>query len=147
MASLSSVALVGHLTRDPELRYLPDGTAVSTFSLAVNRRFTKASGEKVEEVSFFDVTVWRRLAEVVAELLKKGRGVAVLGRLVQDRWEDPKSGDKRSRVYVEATDVQFLGGCSHDEEPAGVSEESPGAVETTLPAKPLPKPAPQKARR
>jgi single-strand DNA-binding protein len=115
MSDLNSVTLVGRLTRDPELRYTPQGVAVCDFTVATNRRYTKKDGEKVEEVAFVDVTAWNRRAEVAAEYLKKGRQVALSGSLVQDRWEDQATGQKRSKLRVVAEHFQFLGGGSKDE--------------------------------
>lgn len=109
MASLNKVLLIGNLVRDPELRYTPGGAAVCEFSIAVNRKFTGKQGEK-EEVSFLDIVTWARQAEICAEYLKKGRPVFVEGRLTQDRWEDQKTGQKRSRIRITAERVQFLGG-------------------------------------
>ena len=105
MNNLNSVLLEGNLTRDPELRYTGKGTAVCRFSIACNRSF-KQEDQRQEEVSFFDVTTWSRLAEICAEYLVKGRGVRVVGRLKQDRWEDD-SGQRRSRVDVIAEHVEF----------------------------------------
>jgi len=139
MPSFNSVVLMGHLARDPELRYTPQGVAVSEFTVAVNRKFTKKDGEKAEEVAFVDVTVWTRLAEICAEFLKKGRAVLVSGRLVQDRWEDESTSQKRSKLRVVAETVQFLGGGSKDDAvPSGEAqvEEAPAA----------PAPAPAKAK-
>ena len=105
MNSLNSVLLEGNLTRDPELKYTPKGTAVCSFSIASNRYF-KQEEEYQQEVSYFDVTSWSHLAEVCSEYLKKGRGVRVVGRLKQDRWNDPE-GNGRSKVYVVAEHVEF----------------------------------------
>lgn len=111
MASLNRVLLIGNLTRDPELKYLPSGSAVCEFSIAVNRNWTdKKTGDKKEEVSFIDIVSWGRTAEICAEYLKKGRSTFVEGRLQQDRWEDQKTGQKRSKIRVNAESVQFLGG-------------------------------------
>jgi single-strand DNA-binding protein len=151
MPSFCSVVLLGHLARDPELRYTPQGAAVCELTLAVNRKFTRKGGEEVEEVSFIDVTVWNRTAEVSAEYLKKGRAALVSGRLVQDRWEDGETGQKRSKLKVVADSVQFLGGGSRDDaspeettpatpapDPVPASPEEPAA----LPPAPAPTPAP-----
>ncbi len=105
MNNLNSVLLEGNLTRDPELRYTAKGTAVCRFSIACNRSY-KQEDQRQEEVSYFDVTTWSRLAEICAEYLVKGRGVRVVGRLKQDRWEDD-SGNRRSRVEVIAEHVEF----------------------------------------
>lgn len=110
MVSLNRVFLIGNLTRDPELRYTPQGAGVCEFAIAINRTWNdKKTGEKREEVSFIDISTWGRTAELCAEYLKKGRSVFIEGRLQQDRWEDTKTGQKRSRVRVTAERVQFLG--------------------------------------
>jgi single-strand DNA-binding protein len=105
MNNLNSVLLEGNLTRDPELRYTAKGTAVCRFAIACNRSY-KQDEQRQEEVSYFDVTTWSRLAEICAEYLVKGRGVRVVGRLKQDRWEDD-SGNRRSRIEVIAEHVEF----------------------------------------
>ena len=109
MATVNKVLLIGNLTRDPELRYTPQGSAVCEFALALNHSYTnKQSGQKVEEVSFVDIVAWARTAEICAEYLKKGRQVFVEGRLKQDRWESP-DGKKMNKIRVIAENVQFLG--------------------------------------
>ena len=105
MNNLNSVLLEGNLTRDPELRYTPKGTAVCSFAIATNRYY-KQEDELQQEVSYFEITTWMRLAEVCGEYLRKGRGVRVVGRLKQDRWSDPE-GQNRSKVYVVAEHVEF----------------------------------------
>ena len=107
MASLNRVLLIGNLTRDPELRYVPSGTAVATFTVAVNRVYTSQAGEKKEEVSFIRVVVWGRRAEVCGEYLSKGSPVFVEGRLQSRSWEG-QDGQKRSTMEVIADNVQFL---------------------------------------
>lgn len=107
-ASLNKVFLMGNLTRDPELRYIPSGTAVANFSLAINRPYKDAGGEKKEEVSYVRVEVWGKMAEVCGEYLTKGRPVLVEGRLKSRSWETPE-GQKRNSLDVVATSVQFLG--------------------------------------
>ena len=110
MASFNKVVLMGHLARDPELRYTAAGAAVCNFSIAMNRSFTKKEGgEKVDEATFVDVTAWNRTAEVAAEFLKKGRSLMVEGRLTQSHWVDEKSGQKRSKLMVTAERLVFLG--------------------------------------
>ena len=145
MSDLNSVVLVGRLARDPELRYTPQGAAVAEFTVASNRKFTKKDGERVEEVIFVDVVAWNRMAEVAAEYLKKGRPVAVAGSLIQDRWEDETSGQKRSKIRIQANSVQFLGGGSKDEETSGeeVPAEEPPA-DPEVPQAPVPPAAPTK---
>ena len=103
MAYDNTVSIVGNVTRDPELRFTPSGAPVCTFGVAWNRRYER-SGEQVEEVSFFDVTCWRSLAENVAESITKGTRVIVYGRLDQRSWETP-DGEKRHKVEIVADEV------------------------------------------
>lgn len=117
MASFNQATIVGNLTRDPELRYTPQGSAVCEFAVAINRKWKDKQGDVKEAVDFIDVVAWNRTAEVAAEYLKKGRPVLVSGRLTQDRWED-QSGQKRSRVRVTAQVIQFLGSGQRQEETA-----------------------------
>ncbi|MGB2601366.1 MAG: single-stranded DNA-binding protein [Candidatus Omnitrophota bacterium] len=107
-ASLNKVFLMGNLTRDPELRYVPSGAAVANFTLAVNRLYKDNAGEKKEDVSFIRVVVWGKMAEICGEYLTKGRPVLVEGRLKSRSWED-QSGQKRSALDVVAVNVQFIG--------------------------------------
>lgn len=107
MANLNKVFLMGNLTRDPELRYTPQGTAVTNLRMAVNRRFRDRSGEQKEETCFVTVVVWDKQAEVCNQYLSKGKPVFVEGRLVSRSWED-NSGQKRSVLEVRAERVQFL---------------------------------------
>ena len=109
MVSVNSVILAGNLTRDPEVRYTPSGSAVANFGLAINRTYRTRDGEKKEEVNFFDVETWGRQAETCGEYLKKGSPVLVEGRLKQDTWEN-RDGQKRSKVRIRAMRVQFLPG-------------------------------------
>ena len=106
-ASLNKVLLIGNLTRDPELRYIPSGQPVTSFTVAVNRTYVSQSGEKKEEVSFLRVVVWGKRAEVCNEYLKKGSPVFVEGRLQSRSW-DAQDGTKRSTIEVIAQSVQFL---------------------------------------
>jgi single-strand DNA-binding protein len=107
MASFNKVLLMGNLTRDPELRYIPNGSAVTSFTLAMNRVYKLQTGEKKEEVTFMKVVVWGRMAEICGEYLKKGSGAFVEGRLSSRTWDGP-DGQKRSAVEVIAMNVQFL---------------------------------------
>jgi len=109
MASFNKVLLLGNLTRDPEVRYTPKGSAVADLGLAVNRTYTTEGGEKREEVTFVDVTFWGRTAEVAGEYLKKGRSVFIEGRLQLDTWDDKQSGQKRSKLKVIGEMMQMLG--------------------------------------
>ncbi len=107
MASFNKVLLMGNLTRDPELRYIPNGSAVTSFTLAMNRVYKLQTGEKKEEVTFIKVVVWGRMAEICGEYLKKGSGAFVEGRLQSRTWDGP-DGQKRNAVEVIAMNVQFL---------------------------------------
>jgi len=118
MANLNKVMLMGNLTRDVELRYIPSGSAVANFTLAMNRVFKLQTGEKKEEVSFVKVIVWGRMAEICNEYLKKGSPAFVEGRLQSRSWE--QDGQKRSALEVVAVNVQFLRGGSS----AGGSREA-----------------------
>lgn len=110
MASLNKVLLMGNVTRDPELKYTPKGTAVTDVGLAINRNYTNTSGEKVEETVFVDVEIWGRTAEIAGEYAKKGRPVLIEGRLRMDSWEDKQTGAKRSRLKVVCENLHLLGG-------------------------------------
>ncbi len=108
MGSYNRVILVGNLTRDPELRYIPSGTAVADVGLAVNDRRKNANGEWVEETTFVEVTLWARTAEVASEYLSKGSPVLIEGRLKLDTWET-NEGQKRSKLKVVCERMQMLG--------------------------------------
>ncbi len=105
MNNLNSIILEGNLTRDPVMDKTPKGTAVCHFTVASNRYY-KSEGERQEEVGFFDVEVWSRLAETCNEYLLKGRGVRVVGRLKQDRWSNA-DGEPRSRIHIVGEHVEF----------------------------------------
>jgi single-strand DNA-binding protein len=109
MPALNKVILLGNLTRDPELRYTPQGTAVCSFGLAVNHRHTMASGEAREETCFVDIDVWGRQAQSCSSYLRKGSPALVDGRLRLDQWDDRETGKRRSRLRVLADRVQFVG--------------------------------------
>ncbi len=111
MAGFNRVILIGNLTRDPELRYTPQGTAVADLRLAVTTVRGRSGSERKEEPLFIDCTVWDRQAETCSEYLSKGRPVLVEGRLIEDQWQDKKTGERRSRIKVYVQNVQFLGGC------------------------------------
>lgn len=110
MPNLNKVMLMGNLTRDPEIKYTPKGTAIAQIGLAVNRVFTlPESGEKREEVTFIDVEAYGKQAETIGEYCKKGRPLYVEGRLRLDTWDDKASGQKRSKLKVVLESFQFLG--------------------------------------
>ncbi len=135
MASFNKVILVGNLTRDPEVRYTTGGSAVCDITLAVNYQWTdKKSNERKEEVSFIDVTLWGRTAEIAGEYLAKGRPVLVEGRLQQDKWDDKETGQKRSKLKVVADAMQLLGGRSEGGPPGGGGGTAPARGNTSRPA-------------
>ena len=117
MSSLNKVMLIGNLTRDPEIKYTPKGTAVADIGLAINRNYTTDSGEKREEVTFVDVTLWGRVAEIVGEYCKKGASIFIEGRLQLESWDDKQTGQKRSKLKVIGENIQFLGGKKTGEQP------------------------------
>lgn len=108
MASLNKVLIMGNLTRDPELRYTPKGTAVADIGLAVNRRVSDGNGNWSDETTFIDVTLWGRQAELAQQYLNKGRGCFIEGRLQLDTWDDRETGKKRSKLKVVGENLQFL---------------------------------------
>ncbi len=109
MANLNKVMLIGNLTRDPELRVTPKGTAICTFSLAVNRKFKDESGGDREEVTYIDIEAWGKSGENISKYCTKGRPLFVEGRLRLDQWEDKNTKEKRSRMKVVLENFQFLG--------------------------------------
>jgi len=123
MVSVNRVCIGGNLTRDPELKYTPQGVAVANFNVAVNEKYTDSkTGEKKEIVAFIEVVAWKKTAELAAEYLRKGNPVLVEGKLSQDNWEDA-DGKKRSKTKVTASKVHFLS--KKGEEPLVVADNSP----------------------
>jgi len=120
-ASFNKVLLMGNLTRDPELRYVPSGTAVGNFTVAVNRVYQTQAGEKKEEATFIRVIVWGRRAEVCGQYLKKGSPVFVEGRLRTRSWQT-QQGEQRSTMEVVADNIQFLRGAVQRSSEPGMSE-------------------------
>ena len=108
MAYLNKVFLIGNLTRDPELRVTPKGTAICQFGIAVNRQFKDESGATRDETTFVDIEAWGKQGELVSKYLSKGSLAMVEGRLKLDQWEDKTSGQKRSKIKVVLDNVQFL---------------------------------------
>jgi single-strand DNA-binding protein len=108
MPSFNKVILIGNLTADPELRYLPKGTAVAQFNVACNRRWKDESGQQKDEVTFIGVKAWDKQAETIFQYLKKGRPIMIEGRLTQEEWQDKQSGTKRSKTLVTLESFQFL---------------------------------------
>jgi single-strand DNA-binding protein len=138
MANLNRVFLIGNLTRDPEVRYTPKGTAVAEFGLAVNRVYTGEDGEKKEEVTFVDITLWARVAEIAEQYLKKGSPVFIEGRLQLDTWDDKQTGQKRSRMRVVGESLQLLGTrpSNREETEAPRRSSSPAPARTKPPVDP-----------
>ena len=144
MANLNKVMLIGNLTRDPELRVTPKGTAICTFSLAVNRKFKDESGGEREEVTYVDIEAWGKSGETVSKYCTKGRPLFVEGRLRLDQWEDKTTKEKRSRMKVVLENFQFLG--SRGDSPAAGGEGGEPRYSSPAPRPAAPKtaaPAPQ----
>jgi len=132
MASYNKVILCGNLTRDPELKYTPKGTAIARLGLAVNRKWKTESGEQKEEVTFVDVDAFGKTAETLAQYLKKGRPILVEGRLKLDQWDDKQSGQKRSKLGVVLESFSFMdskGEKSDATTPSSPKDDKPEAQE------------------
>lgn len=134
--SFNQVILMGNLTRDPELRQTPNGTSVTSFSLALNRRYKSSSGEWQEATDFVDIVAWGPLGERVAQYLGKGRACLVNGRLQSRSWE--QNGQKRSKVEVVAQDVTFLGGAGGGGSDSGSNNSSQSSSNSSASSKPKP---------
>ena len=119
MPNLNKVMLIGNLTRDPEIRTTPRGSTVAELTIAINRSYKTESGEKKEETTFVDVTLWGRVAEIAGDYARKGRALYVEGRLILDTWEDKQSGQKRSKLKVTGENIQLLGGGERTERSNG----------------------------
>lgn len=127
-ASLNEVRLIGNVTRDPEVKFLPSGTAVCELGLAINSSyFDKAKNQKVESVTFVDVACFNRTAELCGEYVSRGKSILVLGRLKTEEWTDKQSGQKRSKLKVIAETVQFLGGKSDSQQSRPERETVPAS--------------------
>ena len=108
MPNLNQVNLIGNITRDIETRYTPSGTAISEIGLAINRSWKNDRGEKQEETTFVDVTLWARMAEIASQYSRKGDPLFVSGRLHLDTWDDKQTGQKRSKLKVIGEQIQLL---------------------------------------
>ena len=124
MPNFNKVFVMGNLTRDPEVRHTTGGSPVTSFSIAVSRKFVTQSGQKNEDVSFFDVETWGKQAETCGQYLQKGSCVFIEGELRQDKWES-KDGQKRSRVRIRANRVQFIGKTKLGSDQAEVEDDAP----------------------
>ena len=140
MASLNRVFLIGNLTRDPEIRYIPSGKAVADLNMAINRKYRTTSGEFKEETCYVSVVAWERQAETAGEYLKKGSAIMVEGSLRYEQWE--KDGEKKNMLRVNADRIQFLDRLKRPAEPSAASEagqpqDAPAAAsEPAAPAAP-----------
>jgi len=143
--SLNKVMLIGNLTRDPDMRYTPQGTAVCTFGLATNRSWNTESGEKKEDVEFHNLVAWNKLAEICAQLLKKGRKVYVEGRLSTRSWQG-QDGTQKQRTEIVISDMVIL---DRKEETAGepIDIPEPGLEPQVPPEEVSPKKAAKKEKK
>ena len=130
MPNLNRVMLMGNLTRDPELRYLPNNTAVVNFGMAMNRRWRGQEGEQRDETTFVDCSAFARTAEVINQYLKKGRPVFIEGRLKYEQWQDRESGANRSRLSVVVENFQFIDSRGGDSADEGGQYQAAGAAST-----------------
>jgi len=137
MANFNKVILAGNLTRDPELRYTPKGTAVVRLGLAINRRWKGETGEMKDETTFVDVDAFGKTAETIAQYLKKGRPILMEGRLRYDTWEDKQTNQKRSKLGVVMESFQFLDSGRANE---GGAPAAPRAAAASAPAVEPPEP-------
>ena len=139
MANFNKVILAGNMTRDPELRYTPKGSAVAEFGLAINRKWKSETGEAKEEVTFVDIVAYGRTGEVIAQYLKKGRPIMIEGRLKLDQWDDKATGAKRSKMRVVCESFEFLDSGNRAE---GAPPSAPAAPRPARPAAPAAPSAP-----
>jgi len=130
--NLNSIIIEGNLVRDPLLKTIPNGNYVCSFAVASNRYY-KQNEQTEKEVSFFEVEAWSKLAQTCGEILKKGRGVRVVGRLKQDRWEDT-AGKTQTRIKIVAEHVEFKPVFKRDEDDARAKAEPASAEEATAEA-------------
>ena len=121
---MNIVICKGHTTRDVEIRYLQNGTAIGSFGIAVNRKWKSEAGEMKEEVSFFDVDAWGKTAETIAQYFGKGSPILITGRLKQETWDDKQTGQKRSKVKIVLSQFDFCGDTKGSG--AGVQSAPPG---------------------
>src|SRR5260221_14514402 len=135
MANFNKIILAGNLTRDPELRYTPKGTAIAKFGLAINRTWKNDAGETKEEVTFVDIDAFARQAEVIAQYFKKGRPILVEGRLRLDQWDDKQTNQKRSKLGVTLEGFSFLDSKRSDGNvPSEAARPRPAAVPAAVEA-------------
>jgi len=140
MANFNKVILAGNLTRDPEVRYTPKGTAIAKLGLAINRTWKNEAGETKEEVTFVDVDAFGRTAEVISQYLKKGRPILIEGRLRYETWDDKQTGQKRSKLGVVLDSFQFLDSGRGDGAGGGSRSSAPSAPPSAAPSPDAPEP-------
>ncbi len=140
MASFNKVILMGNLTRDPELRYTPKGTAIARVGLAVNRVWKTETGESREEVTFVDVDAFGRQAETISQYMKKGSPILIEGRLRLHTWEDKQTNQKQSKLRVDLENFKFVGPAPNRE---GGEAPRPRAAAAPAPAAATPAPEPE----
>lgn len=139
MANFNKVILAGNLTRDPELRYTPKGTAIARIGLAINRSWTSETGEKKEEVTFVDVDAFGKTAEIIGQYFKKGRPILMEGRLRYETWDDKQTNQKRSKLGVVMESFQFMDS-QRTGEPGSVAPSAPSAPRSRPSAPSVPAP-------
>jgi len=141
MLGVNKVILIGHLGKDPELRYTPGGQATASFSLATSERWTDKNGQRQERTEWHNIVVWAKLAEIANQYLKKGSPAYIEGRITNRSWDD-RDGNKRYRTEIVANTIQFLGSGSGG---AGASDpmsgQEPGPAGRAAPPEPDPMPA------
>ncbi|MGD0461327.1 MAG: single-stranded DNA-binding protein [Tepidisphaeraceae bacterium] len=145
MAGVNRVILIGNLTRDPQLKYLPSQMAVAEFGLATNRKFKSASGEDREDVCFVDCAAFGRTGEIINQYCQKGKQIYIEGRLKYDQWEDKQGGGKRSKLSVVVENFQFLGardsGGAPPSQGGGSEDQTRPSARPPQPQRPAPPPA------
>jgi len=127
------VTLAGNLTRDPELKYTPKGTAICAFTIAINRKWKSDSGEEKESVAFIDHKAFGKTAEAIAKYLKKGQPIFTVGRLDQENWDDKATGQKRSKLVVAVESFQFVGGREAGRQEPAKAGRAPAATPSSEP--------------
>lgn len=138
MANLNKIMVIGNITRDIELKYIPSGAAVCQFSVAVNRKWNNKAGEKQEETTFLDVEAWEKQAEVIAQYCKKGSSIYVEGRLKSEQWDDKATGQKRSKLKIHLEQFQFIGGKQEAGEKPQAEKPKPTPARQPKPTDPDP---------
>lgn len=128
MASFNKVILIGNLTRDPEVKTLPKGTAVCNISMAVNRRWKNEAGDDKEDVYFADCKAFGKQAETIGQWVKKGHPLMIEGRLTREEWDDKKTGEKKSATRIMIESFQFLKGRDEGAAPAPRASTAPAAA-------------------